>query len=112
MCTANLLQADDSICVTDDGINPTILSFYKPKAPIFAITKNEEVARQLSVIWNVQPVFVEFCSGLRDLIQKGVEKFKEMKFLIPGDTVVIIGDDNEEKEGKHSSIVSTIMKAK
>jgi pyruvate kinase len=109
--TANLLQAAAIISVTDDGLSPTILSFYRPKAPIFAITKNEEVARQLSVVWNVQPVFVEFCSGLRDLIQKGVEKFKEMKFLIPGDTVVIIGDD-EEKEGKHASMVSTIMKVR
>ena len=109
--TANLLKASAIICVTDDGLSPCILSCYRPKAPIFAITKSERVARQLSVIWNVQPVFVECCTGIRDLIQKGVEQFKQMKFLVPGDTVVIIGDD-EEKEGKHASMVSTIMKVK
>ena len=109
--TANLLKASAIICVTDDGVSPCILSCYRPKAPIFAITKSERVARQLSVIWNVQPVFVECCTGIRDLIQKGVEQFKQMKFLVPGDTVVIIGDD-EEKEGKHASMVSTIMKVK
>ena len=47
------------------------------------------------------------------MIQKGVEKFKELKFLIPGDTVVITGDDEKSKDGeKHASMVSEVMKVK
>ena len=109
--TANLLKAAAIICVTVDGLSPVILSSYREKAPIFAITKNEQVARHLSLVWNVQPVFVESSINRRDLIQKGVEKFKEMKFLVPGDTVVITGDD-EQEEGKHASLVSFVMKVK
>ena len=109
--TANLLKAAAIICVTVDGLSAVILSGYRAKAPIFAITKNEQVARHLSLVWNVQPVFVESSIDRRDLIQKGVEKFKEMKFLIPGDTVVITGDD-EQEEGKHASMVSMVMKVK
>ena len=110
--TANLLKAAAIICVTVDGLSAVILSGYRAKAPIFAITKNEQVARHLSLVWNVQPVFVEFSANLPDLIQKGVEKFKEMKFLAPGDIVVITGDDDKGNEGKHASMVSTVMKVK
>jgi pyruvate kinase len=110
--TANLLKAAAIICVTVDGLSTTILSSYRAKAPIFAITENPQVARHLSLVWNVQPVFVECSTCHRDLIHKGIEKFKEMKFLVPGDTVVITGDDDNTKEGKHSSMVSKVMKVK
>ena len=56
--TSNLLNAAAIISVTSDGLSPIILSSYRPKAPIFAITKSERVARNLSLIWNVQSVFV------------------------------------------------------
>ena len=109
--TANLLKASAIICITKDGLNPLILSAYRAKAPIFAITKNEQVARHLSLVWNVQPVFVEQSHDTRDLIQKGIGKFKEMKFLFPGDTVVISGDD-ESSERKHAAMVSFVLKVK
>ena len=108
--TANLLRAAAIICITEDGLTPIILSSYRAKAPIFAITKNERVARQLALVWNVQAVFVESSIDNRDLIQKGIEKLKEYKLLIPGDTVVISGNDKDE--GKHASMVSVVMKVK
>ena len=111
--TANLLKAAAIICVTVDGMSANILSSYRAKAPIFAITANEQVARHLTLVWNVQPVYVEKYSDHRDLIQKGVEKFKEMKFLVPGDTVVITGDDDKGVQGeKHAAMVSVVMKVK
>ena len=112
--TANLLKASAIICVTVDGMSPVILSSYRAKAPIYAITANEQVARQLSLIWNVQPCYIESYSNHRDLIQKGIERLKEMKLLIPGDTVVITGDDEKikDEEGKHASLVSLVMKVK
>ena len=109
--TANLLNATAIITVTEDGMNPIILSNYRPKAPIFAITTNERTARNLSLIWNVQPVFVPEGENIRELIQKGIEKFKEMKFLATGDTVVISGSDKNIEE-KNSSMVSFVMKVK
>ena len=92
-------------------MNPIILSNYRPKAPIFAITKNERTARNLSLIWNVQPVFVPEGENIRELIQKGIEKFKEMKFLVPGETVVISGNQ-KGKDDKNSYMVSYVMKVK
>ena len=48
--TANLIKAQAIICVTVDGMSPNILSSYRAKAPIYAITANEQVARHLSLI--------------------------------------------------------------
>jgi pyruvate kinase len=109
--TANLLKASAIICVTHDGITPLILANYRAKAPIFAITKVEQVARHLSLVWNVQPVYVESSSDNKDLIQKGIEKFKEMKFLATGDTVVISGN-GEGPEQQHASLVSFVLRVK
>ena len=109
--SANLLNAAAIISVTEEGKNPIILSNLRPKAPIFAITKSERVARNLSLIWNVQPVFVPDGENIKDLVQKGIEKFKEMKFLAPGDTVVITGNDKNIEE-KHAYMVSFVMKVK
>ncbi len=101
-----------SSCVTVDGMSPIILSGYRAKAPIFAITKNEQLARHLSLYWNVHPVFVESSVNSSDLVQKDIEKFKELKLLIPGDTVIIAGNDEINEEEKHASMVSFIMKVK
>ena len=109
--TANLLNASAIISVTEEGDTPIILSNFRAKAPIFAITKNERIARNLSLIWNVQPVFVPESENIKDLVQKGIEKFKEMKFLVPGDTVVIAGNDKNREE-RHASMVSFVMKVK
>ena len=109
--TANLLNAAAIISVTEEGKNPIILSNLRPKAPIFAITKSERVARNLSLIWNVQPVYVPEGDDVKDLVQKGIEKFKEMKLLVPGDTVVISGNE-KGKEDKHAYMVSFVVKVK
>ena len=109
--SANLLNAAAIISVTEEGKNPIILSNLRPKAPIFAITKSERVARNLSLIWNVQPVYVPEGDDVKDLVQKGIEKFKEMKLLVPGDTVVISGNE-KGKEDKHAYMVSFVVKVK
>ena len=109
--TANLMNAAAIISITDEGKNPIILSNLRPKAPIFAITRSERVARKLSLIWNVQPVYVPDSEHNKDSVEKGIEKFKEMKLLIPGDIVVVSGDD-KNKEQKNTKMVSFVLKVK
>ena len=109
--SANLLKAVAIISVTEEGKNPLILSNMRPKAPIFAITKNERTARNLALVWNVNPVYVPEGDDMNDLVQKGIEKFKETQFLVPGDTVVISGSQ-KGKDDKNAYRVSYVMKVK
>ena len=109
--SANLLKAVAIISVTEEGKNPLILSNMRPKAPIFAITKNERTARNLALVWNVNPVYVPEGDDMNDLVQKGIEKFKETQFLVPGDTVVISGNQ-KGKDDKNAYRVSYVMKVK
>ena len=48
---------------------------------------------------------------MNDLVQKGIEKFKETQFLVPGDTVVISGNQ-KGKDDKNAYRVSYVMKVK
>ena len=107
--TVTLMKAAGIICITNNGRSSNILSGYRAKIPIFAITTNEQVTRHLSLVWNVQPVYLESYTDPQDLIQKGIEKFKEMKFLIPGDTVVICGGQVDDKKGRYATLVSFVM---
>ena len=57
------------------------------------------------------PVYVPEGDDLNDLVQKGIEKFKETQFLVPGDTVVISGNQ-KGKDDKNAYRVSYVMKVK
>lgn len=112
--TSNLIKATAIICTTHDGYTPSLFSNYRPKAPIFAITKDERVARKLSLIWSVQPAFVREIKELEDnkehdeMIRLGIEKFKQMKLLEKGDVVVISQELNKNLD--HGQNVSSIIK--
>jgi pyruvate kinase len=61
-------------------------------APIFAFTPSEEVRRQMSILWGVYPVHIEFTEDPNATIN-GAEKFlRENKLAHPGDQLVIITD--------------------
>ena len=108
--TANLLNAKAIICLTRNGITPNILSGYRPKSPIFAITTNELVARQLALVWNVNPIFFNEFTDPQDMVDKSVKKLKDIQILNSGDTVVIAGGDVEDKNGKYTATISFVMK--
>ena len=108
--TANLLKAAAIICITKEGRKPRNLSKFRAKAPIFAITANEDLARELSLEWNVQPVYVKKYSSSRDLTQKGIKKLKELGFLFEGDTVVLSGKAEKSDGENTASVVGGVMK--
>ena len=108
--TANLLKAAAIICVTTEGKKPTILSRYRGMVPIFAISKSKNVARICSLIWNVKPVFVKDSKNIQDLIQKGIQKLKELGYLKVGDSVVLSGRAEKDSGEKFANVVGGVMK--
>src|SRR5690606_22916148 len=43
------------VVVTSDGNSASLLSSYRPRVPIIAITDDEEAARRLTLSWGVYP---------------------------------------------------------
>lgn len=68
------------VAVTRGGHTATILSALRPRAPIYAVTESEAIARRLALVWGVIPLVTTLGEEVtdtaarvgRDLVERGV----------------------------------------
>ena len=90
---ANSLRQAKMIVFTRHGTMARNVSNLRPEhAPIFAFTPSEEVRRQLSILWGVWPVQLEFTEDPNATIEAAEKFLREKKLAAPGDQLVIISD--------------------
>ena len=90
---ANSLARARMIVFTRHGTIARNVSNLRPeRAPIFAFTPSEEVRRQLSILWGVWPVQLEFTEDPNATIEAAEKFLRETKLAAPGDQLVIISD--------------------
>src|SRR6266404_3053152 len=90
---ANSLRGSKIIVFTRHGTMARNVSNLRPeRAPIFAFTPSEEVRRQLSILWGVWPVQLEFTEDPNATIEAAEKLLRERKLAVPGDQLVIISD--------------------
>jgi pyruvate kinase len=92
------------------GNSARIISFFRPKTTIIAITNEERVAQQLALVWGVIPFIVKNknIKTAKDLLLPGVTAFKENEFLSKGDKIVY---RYHEKLGDSSSANTITVKS-
>ena len=105
--TAMNLDTKAIFAYTDTGRTVMNLAGFMPKCPIYAITANEEVAKQLALVCNVNPILVERNQNIDSMIEAGVEKAKEVGILEKGDLIAIAGGASI-LDGQHSAMNKTI----
>lgn len=89
--TAMHIQAKAIIAYTNTGDTAKMVSSFGPECPIFAITQNEVIYRQLGLAWGIIPKYFEEQPSIDILLHKGLNKLREENFLNKGDKVVIAG---------------------
>ena len=90
-CSAMFANADAIIAVTENGETPTIISSLRPACPIFVITANAKVYRQMALEQNVTAILIPNETKFDTILSKGIEKIKEIGLLKTNDTVVLSG---------------------
>ncbi|MEV5025931.1 pyruvate kinase [Paenibacillus sp. LPE1-1-1.1] len=83
------LRAKAIITSTQSGFTARMVSKYKPKAPIIAVTTDEKVLRRLSLIWGVFAVLGPDADTTDEMFENAVKGGMSTGFLNLGDTVVI-----------------------
>ncbi|WP_141504082.1 pyruvate kinase [Paenibacillus luteus] len=83
------LRAKAIITSTQSGFTARMVSKYKPKAPIIAVTTDEKVLRRLSLIWGVFAVLGPDADTTDEMFENAVKGAMSTGFLSLGDTVVI-----------------------
>ena len=83
------LQVDAIITPTLSGHTARMISKYRPKAPIVAVTFNEQVQRKLSLIWGVHAVMGEMTHTTDDMLDIAVDRGLASGMFQRGSKVII-----------------------
>ena len=82
------------LVITREGIGARMISKYRPPLPIIAITPLKRTARELSLLWGVQPIHIEnidfFNLSAEDIIEQSVKVAVEKKAVDENEHVIIL----------------------
>lgn len=83
------------LCLTQSGYTARMIAKYRPPFPIIAVTPNSRTARELQLIWGVQPLFTESLQSQHEVLKKiqlSVRLGVESEFLNYDEIVLIAGN--------------------
>ncbi len=89
--TAMSLEAKAIFAYTNTGRTVKNLAGFLPKCPIYAVTDNEIIYKQLALIFGVKPILVEKKSNIEDMIKDGVDEAEKSGILQKGDLIAVAG---------------------
>ncbi|RLF24077.1 MAG: pyruvate kinase [Thermoprotei archaeon] len=75
------------IAYTRGGTTPRRLARYRIKVPMYAVTSNLKVARQINLLWGIRPLFVE-AKDYQEAWAKAIEELKRAGEISYGDILV------------------------
>lgn len=87
--TAESLEVGAIIAPTSSGHTARMISRYRSKASIFAVTDSERVCRSLSLVWGVFPVMGLQVSSTDEMLENAILRCLEEDLISHGDLVVI-----------------------
>ena len=83
------LDASAIVTLTKTGATARSVSKFRPSVPILAVTPHVGVARQLQLVWGVQPLMVLSFPSVRQNFEAALNLAQEQKLLQAGDLVVM-----------------------
>ena len=77
------------VVFTRSGYSARLISKERPRVPIFAFSPSEEIWRQLSLVWGVTPLRLDFPPAAEEMIARAEAYLLEQGLLKGGDTAVV-----------------------
>ncbi|ASA20302.1 pyruvate kinase [Paenibacillus donghaensis] len=103
------LNAKAIISSTVTGHTARVVSKYRPKAQIIAVTTQERTMRQLALVWGVTPVYGLEAHSTDELLETAIKGGKDSGLVQAGDLVVITAGIPLGRSGSTNLVkVSTI----
>ncbi|WNF36035.1 pyruvate kinase [Bacillaceae bacterium IKA-2] len=87
--TALNLNATAIVTATESGHTARMISKYRPKSAIVAVTHSEEVCRKLSLVWGVHSQLGVKASSTDEMLESAVLEAVKTDFIDHGDLIVI-----------------------
>ncbi|MAV92239.1 MAG: pyruvate kinase [Bdellovibrionaceae bacterium] len=87
--TAMKINAKAIVCFTTTGKTVSLISSYRPKASIIALTHLIEPLNRLELIWGTQTFRIQPYSTSEQAMSQAEELLLKTKMVVPGDRVVV-----------------------
>ncbi|MFA9379303.1 MAG: pyruvate kinase [Lachnotalea sp.] len=87
--TADELKVSAIIATTQSGHTARMVSKYRPRCPIIAITPSSKVARSLSINFGVQTIISIKLTSTDEIVADAVEKCLNAGYIQKGEVVII-----------------------
>ena len=88
---AEQLDAKFIVVFTQTGFAARLMSKFRPRAPIIALTPASWVARRMNILWGVQPLVLKDAGEFHEQIVDRVDDYLLSRDIVsPGDRLVIL----------------------
>jgi pyruvate kinase len=88
---AEQIDAKFIVVFTQTGFAARLMSKFRPRAPIIALTPSSWVARRMNILWGVQPYVLQQVGEFHEQIVDKVDEFLLQKDIVrAGDRLVIL----------------------
>lgn len=87
--TAHELQAKAIIVPTMSGKTAELLSKYRPRSVIVALSPSQATARQMMLLWGVCPIWARRADTTDELFETSIEETKQYGYIEAGDLCII-----------------------
>lgn len=88
--TALALGVAAILAPTESGYTAKMISKYRPKSPVVAVTSSERVSRRLALVWGVQAfTAAEKAKSTDEMLETAIQTATDAEVIGLGDTVVI-----------------------
>ncbi|ABO50822.1 pyruvate kinase [Desulforamulus reducens MI-1] len=77
------------VTATASGHTARMISKYRPKVPVIAVTPRSNVLRKMALVWGVVPLLIEDVHGTDEMINISVEAALASGHITAGDLIVI-----------------------
>lgn len=87
--TSHSLDCSAILSATERGYTARMISKYRPRVPIIAVTPHKDVQRKLQLIWGVYPVDGSICDSTDEMFQSAVQSALSTGYVKQGNLVII-----------------------
>ncbi|MCK4413396.1 MAG: pyruvate kinase [Candidatus Eisenbacteria sp.] len=86
---AHEIEADALICLTRSGLTARLVSRYRPRCPVIAVSPRAETVRRLAMLWGARPMHLDEDRDGEALVHGVLELARGSGQVRPGGRVVI-----------------------
>lgn len=101
---ADHLEVSAIVASTQSGFTAKLISSFRPKASIIALSPDPYAVRQLSLYWGCVPVCVDVLKGTDDMFEKGANSALTVGHVAKGDRVIVTAGHPVETTGATNMI--------